>query len=41
MRPNVVMIDEKGNTHLIREAETLEYIEQMEKMPDHLQHFSL
>jgi diaminopimelate decarboxylase len=41
MRPNVVMIDEKGNTHLIREAESLEYIEQMEKMPDHLQYFSL
>ena len=41
MRPNVVLIDEKGNTHLIREAETLEYIEQMEKMPDHLQQFSL
>ena len=41
MRPNVIMIDEKGNTHLIREAETLEYIEQMEKMPEHLKHFSL
>jgi diaminopimelate decarboxylase len=41
MRPNVIMIDEKGNTHLIREAETLEYIEQMEKMPGHLQHFNL
>lgn len=41
MRPNVVLIDEKGNSHLIREAETLEYIEQMEKMPDHLQQFSL
>jgi diaminopimelate decarboxylase len=36
MRPNVVMIDEKGNTHLIREAETLQYIEQLEKMPAHL-----
>ena len=36
MRPNVIMIDEKGNTHLIREKETLEYIEQLEKMPAHL-----
>ncbi len=36
MRPNVVMIDEKGNPHLIREAETIEYIEQLEKMPAHL-----
>lgn len=36
MRPNVVLIDEKGNTHLIREAETIAYIEQLEKMPAHL-----
>lgn len=36
MRPNVVLIDEKGQHHLIRQAETLEYIEQMEKMPEHL-----
>ena len=36
MRPNVVLIDEKGQHHLIREAETLQYIEQMEKMPGHL-----
>lgn len=37
MRPNVVMIDEEGNTHLIREAETLEYLQQPEKIPAHLQ----
>lgn len=36
MRPNVVMIDMQGETHLIREAETLEYIEQQERMPAHL-----
>ena len=36
MRPNVVMIDEQGNPHLIREAETIEYIEQLEKLPAHL-----
>jgi diaminopimelate decarboxylase len=41
MRPNVVMIDDKGQTHLIRQAETLEYIEQMEKMPAHLKSFEL
>ncbi|MFX7212904.1 hypothetical protein ABTI51_18220, partial [Acinetobacter baumannii] len=41
MRPNVVLIDEQGNTHLIREAETLEYIEQMEKMPAHLKTIEL
>ncbi len=36
MRPHVVLIDEKGTTHLIREAEDLKYIEQLEKMPAHL-----
>lgn len=41
MRPNVIMIDEKGETHLIREAETLEYIEQVEKMPAYLKEFKL
>lgn len=41
MRPNVVMIDEKGTAHLIREAENLQYIEQLEKMPEHLKQFSL
>ena len=41
MRPNVVMIDEKGNLHKIREAETLAYMEQLEKMPEHLAQFKL
>ncbi|MFT3912398.1 MAG: hypothetical protein QM737_23425 [Ferruginibacter sp.] len=41
MRPNVVMIDEKGTPHLIREAETLQYIEQLEKMPAHLKSITL
>jgi diaminopimelate decarboxylase len=41
MRPNVVMIDEQGNVHLIRESETLAYIEQPEKMPAHLKTISL
>jgi len=36
MRPNVILIDEQGNTHLIREAENKQYIEQLEKMPTHL-----
>lgn len=40
MRPNVVLIDEKGQHHLIREKETLEYIEQMEKMPAHLKNIT-
>lgn len=37
LRPNVVMIDQDGQTHVIRKAETLEYIEQCELVPDHLQ----
>jgi diaminopimelate decarboxylase len=41
MRPNVVMIDENGTPHLIREKETLQYLELPEKMPAHLQHISL
>lgn len=41
MRPNVVLIDEKGQTHLIRKAETLEYIEQMEILPDYLKEINL
>ncbi len=41
MRPNVVLIDEKGETHLIRKAETLEYIEQMEVLPDYLKEINL
>lgn len=41
MRPNVVMIDENGQTHLIRTAETKEYIELMERMPDHLKSIGL
>ncbi|MBK6937315.1 MAG: diaminopimelate decarboxylase [Chitinophagaceae bacterium] len=36
MRPNVVLIDENGSTHLIREAENLQYVEQLEKIPEHL-----
>jgi len=41
LRPNVVLIDEKGQTHLIRKAETLEYIEQMEVLPDYLKEINL
>ena len=38
MRPNVVLIDMHGKPHLIREAETMEYLTQPEKVPDYLQH---
>jgi diaminopimelate decarboxylase len=41
MRPNVVMIDLNEKAHLIREKESLEYLEQPEKMPEHLKSFDL
>ena len=37
LRPNVVLIDQAGQTHLIRAAETLEYLQQLERVPPHLQ----
>lgn len=36
MRPNVVLIDTKNNTHIIRKAENLEYLEALDLMPEHL-----
>jgi diaminopimelate decarboxylase len=34
LRPNVVMISEKGEVSVIRQAETVEYMQQMERMPE-------
>ncbi len=36
LRPNIVMIDTENQTHVIRKAETLQYLEQNELIPDHL-----
>lgn len=41
MRPNVVMIDMNEKEHLIRDRETLEYINSLEKIPEHLKKFKL
>ena len=41
LRPNIVLIDLDNNTHVIRKAETLEYIELNEQIPEHLKHNSL
>ncbi len=38
LRPNVVMIDREGNTHLIRESESVNVISGLEKTPDYLKH---
>jgi diaminopimelate decarboxylase len=36
LRPNVVLIDTAGQVHLVRAAETLEYLQQLEQVPAHL-----
>ena len=36
LRPNVVLIDTDNNTHVIRKAETMEYIDSQEQIPGHL-----
>ena len=36
LRPNVVLIDAKDRTHIIRKAETLDYIQENEQVPPHL-----
>ncbi len=36
MRPNVVMIDTNGKTHIIRHAETLETLSSLESIPEYL-----
>jgi diaminopimelate decarboxylase len=41
MRPTVIMIDLKGETHVIRQKETLQYLEMLEQMPAHLKNFNL
>lgn len=41
LRPNVVMLDSKGNAHLIRKREVLETINSQEVMPEHLKQFKL
>jgi diaminopimelate decarboxylase len=37
MRPNIILIDTNNQTHIIRKAETLDYLQQLEVMPIHLQ----
>ncbi len=41
LRPNVVMIDVKGNPHIIRRAEDLNVLNRQEEVPPHLQAFEL
>jgi len=41
MRPNVVLIDMKGEPHLIRKAENLDTVNRMEETPAHLNSINL
>jgi diaminopimelate decarboxylase len=41
LRPNIVMIDTDNKTHIIRKAETLEYLQTNEQIPEHLKDISL
>ncbi len=36
LRPNVILLDQESHPHLIRKAETLEYIGSAEQIPEHL-----
>jgi diaminopimelate decarboxylase len=41
MRPNVIMIDMQGKTHLIRNKETVDTLRSMEEKPEYLKEFTL
>lgn len=41
LRPNVVLIDSNNKTHIIRKAETLDYIQLPEQIPQHLKKIDL
>jgi diaminopimelate decarboxylase len=41
LRPNVVLIDSGNKTHVIRKAETLDYIQLPEQVPQHLKKIDL
>ncbi|MBU1370430.1 MAG: alanine racemase [Bacteroidetes bacterium] len=41
LRPKVVMIDPEGKPHIIRNNESMDTIENLEQIPDHLAHFEL
>lgn len=41
LRPNIVLIDAEGNTHLIREKETMAVFDELEKVPEHLKKVKL
>jgi diaminopimelate decarboxylase len=41
LRPKIVMIGTDGRPHLVRKDETLDYINSMEAVPEHLKQFDL
>ncbi len=40
-RPNIVLIDQNKETHLIRKEDTIETFKEKESVPEHLNHFEL
>jgi diaminopimelate decarboxylase len=41
LRPKIVMIDPEGTMHVVRENETVDYINRMESVPEHLKELNL
>lgn len=41
LRPNIALIDKDKTSHIIRRSETIEYINSMENIPEHLKGFNL
>ncbi|MFW5705571.1 MAG: diaminopimelate decarboxylase [Bacteroidota bacterium] len=41
LRPKVVLIDTQGKVHVIRDGETMESLNRLEKVPEHLKKFEL
>ena len=41
LRPNIILIDQESKIHIIRKAETLEYMQSFEQVPEHLKNIGL
>jgi diaminopimelate decarboxylase len=41
LRPNIVLIDQEGKTHIIRDQESMDLFKSLEKVPGHLKEFKL
>lgn len=41
LRPNIILIDPDNKIHIIKKAETLEYLQSFEHVPEHLKNIGL